>query len=469
MKKLFKKNNIIFFVSSLMFILTRLFFVIKTDGFVNGDDAVYGLMGKYIMGLKDFPLFMWGAHYSGTISCYILAFLFKIFGVSSYLYKMIMILWEFLGVLAFSYLFNKKIRAYIPLFFIIPLEGSFLFSPYVELPFLGISSYLIIKKIYEGLSHNSLFFILGFLNGFGLYHQPVYFPFFLTSLFFILKSDFIREFKKRIYLEIGFMTGILPLLVYNIINPFATIGRIGGMALAGIGGKSNSGLSDMINSICNYFSYNLVFIFLVSIVFIIFIKKDRSFLGKISLYSVIISFLFYLLPGVRKDRYLLPFFYSINIFVVLFSQILWDKNKKIFYAFIILIFFVGLFRFEKYVNNFSYYDYRGLSYFLIEKNIKYAYSDYWTAYPVTFHSQEKVIISPRLNDSMGFYDRTPWYYDLVKKENEKCFIFPKNDLNLEEKLINRLNKMKIKYLRYSANNFFIVTFNYKGDDSLFLI
>ena len=469
MKKLLEKNNIIFFVSFLLFILTRLFFVIKTNGFVSGDEAVYGLMGKYIMEFKDFPLFIWYGHYAGAISSYIAALVFKIFGISSHLYKMIMILWEFLGVLVFSYLFDKKIRVYIPLFFIIPLKGSFLFSPYVELPFLGISSYLIVKKIYEGLSYKSLFFVLGFLNGFGLYHQPMYFPFFLTSLFFVLKSDFIREFKKRIYLETGFITGILPLFVYNIINPFATIRRIGGMAVVGIGGKSDCGLLNMINSICDYFGYGFVFIFLVSIVFIIFIKKDKSFPSRIGICSVIISFLFYLLPGVRKVRYLLPFFYSINIFVVLFSQILLDKNKKLFYAFIGLVVFIGFFKFNNYIKNFSYPDYKGLYYFLIEKNIKYAYSDYWTAYPVTFHSQEKIIVSPRLNDSMGFYDRTPWYYDLVKKENKKCFIFPENNLNLKEKLINRLNKMKIKYLIYSFNNFYIVIFNYEGDDSLFLI
>jgi hypothetical protein len=469
MKKLLEKNNILFFIVLLIFISTRLFFIIKTNGFVSGDEAVYGLMGKYIMEFKDFPLFMWGAHYAGTISCYILALFFKVFGVSSYVYKIIMILWEFLGVLVFSYLFDKKIRVYIPLFFIIPLEGSFLFSPYVELPFLGISSYLIIKKIYEGLNYKILFFLLGFLNGFGLYHQPLYFPFFLTSLIFVLKSDFIKEFKKRIYLETGFIVGIFPLFIYNLIHPFATIRRIGGMAVVGIGGKSDYGLLNMINSIYDYFGYNFVFIFLISIIFIIFIKKDKSFIVKISLCSVLISFLFYLLPGVRKVRYLLPLFYSINIFVVLFSQILLDKNKKLFYAFIGLIFFIGFFRFNNYIKNLNCPDYKNLSYFLIEKNIKYAYSDYWTAYPVTFHSQEKIIVSPRLNDSMGFYDRTPWYYDLVKKENKKCIIFPKNNFYLKKKIMDKLEKVHIKYSGYLFDNFYVVIFNYEGDDSLFLV
>jgi hypothetical protein len=48
MKKLLEKNNILFFIVLLIFILTRLFFVIKTNGFISGDEAVYGLMGESI-------------------------------------------------------------------------------------------------------------------------------------------------------------------------------------------------------------------------------------------------------------------------------------------------------------------------------------------------------------------------------------------------------------------------------------
>ena len=43
------------------------------------------------------------------------------------------------------------------------------------------------------------------------------------------------------------------------------------------------------------------------------------------------------------------------------------------------------------------------------------------------------------------------FINWMKKENKKFFIFPENNLNLKEKLINRLNKMKIKYLNQSLN------------------
>jgi hypothetical protein len=70
---------------------------------------------------------------------------------------------------------------------------------------------------------------------------------------------------------------------------------------------------------------------------------------------------------------------------------------------------------------------------------------------------------------MGFYDRTPWYYDLVKKENKKCIIFPKNNFYLKKKIMDKLEKVHIKYSGYLFDNFYVVIFNYEGDDSLFLV
>ena len=47
----------------------------------DGDCAVTGLMSLHISQLKEFPLYFWAGQYAGTLSSYIAAALFLVFGV----------------------------------------------------------------------------------------------------------------------------------------------------------------------------------------------------------------------------------------------------------------------------------------------------------------------------------------------------------------------------------------------------
>jgi hypothetical protein len=79
----------------------RIVFIFTLELPVDSDEAVFGLMTKYIFDGKDYPIFVWKAHYVGTVSCYISALLWKIFGVSNYILRYTMITWEIVGIIFF--------------------------------------------------------------------------------------------------------------------------------------------------------------------------------------------------------------------------------------------------------------------------------------------------------------------------------------------------------------------------------
>jgi len=54
----------------------RILMVLQTVQ-LDGDSAVFALMAKYIYELKEFPIFIWNAHYAGALPSYLGAFLFK--------------------------------------------------------------------------------------------------------------------------------------------------------------------------------------------------------------------------------------------------------------------------------------------------------------------------------------------------------------------------------------------------------
>ncbi|MGC9070317.1 MAG: hypothetical protein ACP5IO_03300 [Elusimicrobiales bacterium] len=455
-------NNRVFLFSIFVFILSRLIFVIKFPAPFDADEAVFGLMGKYISEGKDFPVFMWYAYYSGTISSYIFAIFIKVFGFKPILLKITMMLWEVIGVMFFSLLFNYPIRSLIPLFMIMPFKYDFLYPSYLECFTIGFALFYIVKKIYNGNNSKRLIFLSGFLNGFGLYHQPLFIPFFLTSL--VLSVKFLKEFKNRIWFEIGFVLGLLPLILYNLLNDFATVGRLGGIVIGGIKGSVNFVM--LFKNIFNTFGLSFILTVFFSLIILLYFRR-YSFSRKLFLTLFIVSLIFYFSPGVRKTRYLMPFFYGSIGLVTLSFECLKDIKARLLLSSVFVI--ISTYNFSTFIKDITYPDFNSLVDFLNEKQIKHCYSDYWTAYPITFLSNENIIVSPRMNDRMGFYDRTPHYYQNLKNSKDKCFIIPFNLSYVYDILVMRLKKMKVGFKEYKVADNYIIMFRYEGDDSVFLI
>lgn len=460
------KNKTCFFLFSLLiFILSRFYFLYVFEFPFNADDAVFGLMGKYISENKDFPVFMWQAHYAGAISSYVFALFIKIFSFSPVFLGITMLLWEFVGALFFSILFDYPLRFFIPFFVIIPFKYNFLSTPYTECFTLAFISFYILKKIYEGNTSAKLLFLFGFLNGFGLYHQPIFMPFFVTSL--IMSFKFLKKFKNRIWFESGFIVGISPLIVYNLFNEFTTAGRLGGIILSGT--KSNVNLTILFENILNTFNFPFILMILFSLIVLSYFHKHDSFNKKLFLTLFVVSFIFYFFPGVRKARYLMPFFYASLGVITVALEYLKNQNAKFFLLLSSVFVIISTYSFFTFIKTKSYPDFKSVIHFLNEKQIKYCYSNYWTGYPITFISNEKIIVSPRINDRMGFYDRTPHYYKKVKNTQDKCFVISQDLSHVYNMLGMRIEKTKVKFEEYRIAGYYVVVFKYEGDDSIFLI
>ncbi len=455
--------NKLFLLSLLLFIISRIYFIYLFNAPFNADEAVFGLMGKYISECKDFPIFMWQAHYSGTISSYVFAIFIKIFGFKPILLKIVMVLWEIMGVLFFSLIFKHSLMPYLPLFLIMPFKHTFLFTSYIESFSFAFASFYILKKIYYNELSKKALFLVGFLNGFGIYHHPIFIPFFITSV--VMSFKFLKEFKNRIYFESGFIVGISPLIVYNLFKEFATVGRFGGIILSGT--KSSVNLKVLFENIFDTFNFPFILVILFSLIVLFYFSKNDSFNKKLFFTLFVVSFIFYFFPGIRKARYLMPFFYaSVGLIAVSLEYLKVQKN--IFFLLLSFVLIVSIYNFFTFVKTTTYPDFKSLISFLNEKQIKYSYSDYWTAYPITFLSNKDIIVSPRMNDRMGFYDRTPNYYQKVKNQENKCFIIPTKLYSFYDKLVMRLEKMKIKFRKYEIAGYYVIVFNYDKDDFIFL-
>lgn len=458
-----KNDKYIYLTGFLLVFIVRIFYLMKTKGVVDGDMAVFGLMAKHISQLKEFPLFMWKAHYSSALSSYIMAFLFNFFGVSGEVIISVMILWEAIGIFLFSMLFPVKVRMFIPFLFIfVPFKLflNILTPSYGELIFFGMLSFLLMKSIYNSKGKPLHYFLLGLFNGGGITHQPMYLPYLITSVIFSIKNGFFKNDKNRISFEAGFITGILPLFIYNVIHPFATFGRLIGRVSGEFNLRVLTG---------NFFEYIPPLYFIFFVISFIYLSrcKEKDFIIKLFLYFAVVSFIFYFFPGIQKGRYLLPFYYASIGVMLLASKCLYDKTKYFISSIIVVILVLAVDFYN--IVNFKVYDYYNLINYLKREKIFYVYSDYWLAYPLIFHSNEAIIASPRANDSMGFYDRYPEYSEMVRKEKRKTFIFDNRLLNVEKRLIFKLKTMGIDYKRENIGDFTCITFTYNGDDGVFLI
>ncbi len=469
--KIFKNHNCLFVLSIVLFVFIRIIFLFRNGFILNGDEAVFGLMAKNIMECKEFPLFVLLAHYGGTSSCYILALLYKFFGVNHYLIKFLMVFYETLAVFLFSLVFGKNKRFFVFLFFsFIPgyfVDISLSFIGYVETIIFGFCVLFVHKNIIS----SKKWLIIGFLNGLGIYLQPIFLPFFILTIIILILDKTYEDFKRRIFLEIGFLLGLFPLIYYNILNPFATFLRLGSRFISHSLFDFKSYFYSLFHCLLSNLNWFLLPLFL-TLAFSFFyhkkLKDDGNYkvLLIMSLISLVLFFPVFKGWG-ANFRYLYPFIYSLVAFeCFLFIKML-EFDRKIAFLYFFISIFSGFISFVKYKK--VIFDYPALTRFLIEKNIEYCYSNYWTSYPLMFYSNNKIISSPRLGDPSGFYDRTPLYFNIVSSVDDKCIIIPQ-DLKDKygKRVIEKISRLNLKVKFYKIKEFEIIKFNYNGSDYNFL-
>ena len=333
-------------------IILRILWILQ-PGYLDGDVAVFALMAKYIYDLKEFPIYIWSAHYAGALPSYLGAFLFTVFGMSIVTYKTVGVIYSCIWIyLTWLLLRNENYT----------LESRFVALCVILVPPLSVLS----MSVFTGGCHpetlifiNLLFLFLikfnneqfnvplcyyavfGFASGFGFWVTPGVFPVLMTLLIVFLIGDK-KSFRKSCFFLFvsGFIIGILPAIIYNIQYLGATLFRMGGRILNLDRNVMDSGslieivtkaviwrISTIPSSLANIpilfvqlTGWPTVFAFAISLL-VVLRKQWSTFFKDVNLNNIFLIYIicfviFYVtLIGNQQTRYVVPLYAAYPILV----------------------------------------------------------------------------------------------------------------------------------------------------------
>lgn len=426
-----------------------------------GDHMVFALMAKHIAAGMEFPIYMWACQYAGTLASYIGAVLFRALGASYLIYNTVGLLfsclWALFSFLIARRLFEKGPGRYISMLLILVppfwvLFFSLFAAMHAEIMMSGslLALVIIIWVQADAKRRRGLYPVLGFLSGAGLWIAPSLMPLVLTGVTVFLINDRKGFFGKGIvFFAGGFLAGYLPALVYNMQYPGASLFRMAGRLLD----LDRSALSSpdlyriimekavwristipasairvprLLSSLTGALNTVLFFTGFIWVVRREYIKtiRDRVIgpFGVLALYAVWFFVFYSALVGEDSPRYVLPLYIAAPFFIGALAA---DMGKR--HRMLPAILFISIAIFDLSDLRCSFLeskapDYPRLAERLAENGIGYAYSDYDTAYCVTFASGEKTFISPTIFDDRAFSERYPAYTKRVREAASAAYI-----------------------------------------------
>ena len=209
--------------------------LLTSQSHVDGDEGVIGIMARHIITRGELPIFFYGQHFGGggAIESYLAVLPFAVFGESGISLKLVALIMA-LAVLLLTYLFclryiNKftAVAATAILATATPLIEwhTKMRGGYAALPLF----YMVILLIYAWIAYRRehrwhYFFLLGLLCGGAYYNKALILPL-LIALFlttFCWKRIFWR-IKSIVLFIAGFLTGVSPLIYYNLTHNFRNL------------------------------------------------------------------------------------------------------------------------------------------------------------------------------------------------------------------------------------------------------
>jgi hypothetical protein len=429
---------------------------------VDSDTAVFCLMAKHIFHLKEFPIYEWGAHYAGTLACYTGAVFFKFFGISALSYSMMKALFTCI-LIAVNLILAREVldkRGFIAASFMIILPSIWvitcsLMETLSEMLIFGsLILWLLVKWNKKEGGHGDLDCpVIGFLCGIGLWIQPASIPFALTAAAVFITGKRRSAFPRAlVFFAAGLLIGFLPGIIYSIQYPGASLLRFAGRVLdLDRTVLSSPNLMQIvsgkvlwrISAIPGYFfdiPYRLSrlagtlssLVFLVSLLWVIARNgltvssgKRLSDLGVLTIFIIFFVIFYATLVGEDHPRYMLPLAIVMPIFIGKFLSDIFTKRSIVAVILLSAIVLTSCHDAGAAILHEREYNYGELARWLDSKDIRYGYSDYWTAFPVMFESNEKVIISPTLFKP-AHDDRYPAYTQAVRDAKEQAFIIDRS-------------------------------------------
>ena len=459
-KRAAMRNGVPVFVFAAASAVVLRLVALKRYYLLDGDSAVFALMAGHIQGLREFPAYMWLNHYAGALVSYIGAFFFAVRGFSSSSYMLSGAVLSLCWVLASLSIARRILpfSGYITaaFFLIVPPSVLLFYSLYpggVQAETLLFGTLILGRVLaFSGPQVPELkrsFFWLGFCSGCGLWLSPGVFPAVLTALTVLMLRDRMIFLSHKIgVFAAGLAAGFLPGIAHNIFYPGATFFRLGGRFLNVSRGSLENGNLFIASG---HGLWRMILMIPGSLAQIPSLTAEL--LGPVNAWIFFIAGAVVLTAGWRsfiRDRVMNPWmvfliyaawavlFYSAAIrigsprymlgLVVIFPfiagkmlSIVRQRNKVFFWVILSVILTGNCLSIRQAWSVDRAPRYAELSSWLAQRKYAFGFSDYLTAFPVVFYSQERVMLSPTIFHP-SFYDRYPEYTERVRRARDPVYI-----------------------------------------------
>ncbi|MFH1478227.1 MAG: glycosyltransferase family 39 protein [Candidatus Omnitrophota bacterium] len=493
-----KKVTIYLSIIIILGILLRLAILLAYDHSIDGDEACFSLMAKHILTKGEYPIFMWNAHYAGTLQSYFLAIVFFIFGSSGVLFKASMLIFVVFSIyfvfLLTKYIANEKIALLAALFYsfasgYMSRLSIKIYETSIALMLLPLAMLFLCKSIKEERSYQ--YAILGLTCGILFWLTPTTVPF----LFVVVFSLFFRKnrelfFKKNSLYVFFFLIGVSPFILYNTTTNFSSFTRLPASLLymdrSMIEG-SNPGavifytIKGVINSLNIFFlnsksTFSRAFLvdarglsipdiivscmYIISLIYSFFSlfkklnnnAKETYFRRTKVFYLLLFLSLWLYVFGIKVYSHRLFIVYSILPVCLAISI----DRVKIYSKKLMFLLVVFLISYNIYSNILIGEKYKApqlqpLISFLKSNNLYYGYAAYNIVYPVVFESNEDIILSPY---DHYYIDRYPYYTKKVMGSKDICYIMSSKEFD-SVLFEDKLRILKVQYKKDKVTDFLI--------------
>lgn len=468
----------------LLALVLRLGLLFSGQRYVDGDEAVVGMMAKHILTRGERPLFYYGQPYGGghVIEAYLASLLYPLLGFSSITLKLVPLIFS-LGIIALTYLllerfFNERIAILSGL--LLALSSPFVKSSlqsdgYIETIFFCLLSLFLFFSIYfENKREYSRIALFGFVSGLSCYLFDFALFYLLTYFLFFFVRDKKCFFRKTFLVSFfPFLLGISPLIWVNLKTNFLQVKHlIHGPPLLFERPEELSKAFQFLSNIRGFFIHDLpaflgpeavhlfvkkiplfswihYFVFLASLIFLIARAKKslknfffgllpgRRFFPSAETWIICYLFIFIILYSVSPyaggcPRFLLPLYPFIPISIALFLNWLWERRRiqrAISISLLVLLLSIGLRYDVSLAKSNEVIDGKirtsgklasQVVKFLNDQDIKYIYTTYFLKWRIIFESNERIIAS---HHHHGTLHRYPLYEKIVERAENFAYVF----------------------------------------------
>ena len=505
----------LFFVTVLLLVFggTALRVRVARDLPLDADEAVAGLMARNIAFLGEAPLFLYGEHYVGSASQFVVAFLFQAFGFQpGYLRSFEFALTAVFLLLGYAIaarshskeagLWTLLLLALPPVFLsIINLKS---WGNYNETFCLGGFLWWLVLVLAKGEPPKGWRSFLGYWGwgvAFGLgfwIHFPIVIYALPCGVYLLVFGKSQRRIRRWCLLVVGFLMGWFPALWYNLTHNFANLGYAGKggwdylTRLEASGEQFERlvvrGLPFLLGSRSDHARFIdfqqfdptfARFVVLGGFLFLFFLylyRQDSMLRGWLKRFTigngkegaqtrvpygllpVVMLLLVVVLASYGRwgGRSFTPRYYSFSylpLFVIAGQMLVICRKKFLLGSLFWVAFFLysNLYGHVSFVNHPPARTAEKLASFLEQEEIPAVFTDYWLAHTITYLTNERVIGS--VHGGPVRHERYPRYSILAEEAPDAAYaMFSDLPENIDDTLRSELERLGVEYEEKQIDN-----------------